>query len=311
MIHDSDDDDDLAADPLAAFKAGPRPSNNPNPPSGSSTPPTAPVTAPAPTTFASTGSGFTSINRPSVAPTPIASASQSRAEDDADPFAFDANNIPVGDGEDEADVVEEARRPASSTPSAHRIQGRGQARPRSTSATRERTKSRQATEDSVHRLGHAHVQDQLVPILPRAASEGDDANIIDMTAGDDVVRRVLAEADGVGGEILYKVELGDYSVEEVRLVFRGDNTPPPHWLCADSRYYPRICHKPMQFLIEEIQWHDGICPFNHIPTVLSLVACHAHFAFHMSGYVLFQAPTTLVCTCKYPFILYHFFHFDR
>ncbi|KAI7094184.1 SNF2 family DNA-dependent chromodomain-containing ATPase [Hortaea werneckii] len=214
MIHDSDDDDDLAADPLAAFKAGPTPSNNPNP-SASSTPPTAPAPAPALTTFASTGSGFTSINRPSVAPTPIASASQSRAEDDADPFAFDANNIPVGDGEDEADVVEEARRPASSTPSAHRIQGRGQARPRSTSATRERTKSRQATEESDHRLGHAHVQDQLVPILPRAAFEGDDANIIDMTAGDDVVRRVLAEADGVGGEILYKVELGDYSVEEI------------------------------------------------------------------------------------------------
>ncbi|RMY11641.1 hypothetical protein D0868_03017 [Hortaea werneckii] len=105
MIHDSDDDDDLATDPLAAFKAGTRPSNIHHPPSGLSTPPTAPAPAPAPWTFASTGSGFTSINRPSVAPTPIASASQSRAEDDADPFAFDANNIPVGDGEDEADII--------------------------------------------------------------------------------------------------------------------------------------------------------------------------------------------------------------
>ncbi|KAI7553411.1 SNF2 family DNA-dependent chromodomain-containing ATPase, partial [Hortaea werneckii] len=169
--------------------------------------------APAPTTFASTGSGFTSINRPSVAPTPLASASQSRAKDDADPFAFDANNIPVGDGEDEVDVVEETRRPASPSAPAHPV-GRSR-QTKLQSATRERTRSRQATEESEHRLGHGHVQDQLIPILPRAASEGDDVNIIDMTAGDDVVRRVLAEADGVRGEILYKVELGDYSVEEI------------------------------------------------------------------------------------------------
>ncbi|KAI7016623.1 hypothetical protein KC355_g3928, partial [Hortaea werneckii] len=210
MIHDSDDDGDLAADPLAAFKAGPRPSNHHNPPSGSSTPPTAP--APAPTTFASTGSGFTSINRPSIAPTTFASASQSRGEDDADPFAFDANNIPAGDGEDEADVVGETRRSTSSIAPAHPVERSRQMRPQF--ATRERTRSRQATEESEHRLGHGHVQDQLVPILPRAASEGDDVDVIDMTAGDDVVRRVLAEADGVGGEISYKVELGDYSVEE-------------------------------------------------------------------------------------------------
>ncbi|KAI7347576.1 SNF2 family DNA-dependent chromodomain-containing ATPase [Hortaea werneckii] len=219
MTHDSDDDDELAADPLAAFKAGGRrPSNNHNhnhnpSPSASSTPATAP--APAPPTFVPSGSGFTSINRPSNVPTPVASASQSRAEDDADPFAFDANNIPVGDGdsEDEADVVEETRRPVSSTPSAHRVKRSGQTRPRS--ATRERTRSRQATEEPEHDRGHGRVQDQLVPILPRAAPESDDGDIIDMTAGDDVVRRVLAEADGVGGEIVYKVELGDYSVEEI------------------------------------------------------------------------------------------------
>ncbi|KAI7183353.1 SNF2 family DNA-dependent chromodomain-containing ATPase [Hortaea werneckii] len=217
MMHDSDDDDDLAADPLAAFKAGgPRPSNNYNHiPSGSSTPATASAPAPAPPTFAPSGSGFTSINRPSNVPTPVASASQSRAEGDADPFAFDANNIPVGDGdsEDEADVVEETRRLVSSTPSAHRVKRSGQTGPRS--ATRERTRSRQATEEAEHDHGHRRVQDQLVPILPRAASESNDVDIIDMTAGDDVVRRVLAEADGVGGEIVYKVELGDYSVEEI------------------------------------------------------------------------------------------------
>ncbi|RMZ25249.1 hypothetical protein D0859_10697 [Hortaea werneckii] len=214
-MHDSDDDDDLAADPLAAFKAGgPRPSNNHNHiPSASSTPATAPALAPP--TFAPSGSGFTSINRPSNVPLPVASASQSRAEDDADPFAFDANNIPVGDGdsEDEADALEETRRPVSSTPSAHRVKRSGQTRSRS--ATRERTRSRQATEEAEHDRGHGHVQDQLVPILPRAASEGDDGDVIDMTAGDDVVRRVLDEADGVGGEIVYKVELGDYSVEEI------------------------------------------------------------------------------------------------
>lgn len=248
MIHDSDDDDDLAADPLAAFKAGgPRPSNNynPNPPSRSSTPPTAPVPVPGPasTTFASTGSGFTSINRPSVAPTPHASASQPRAEDDADPYAFDANNIPVGGGEDEADVVEETRRLASSTQSAHRIQGRGRARPRSRSATRERTKSRQATEELEHGHGYghgqvqgAHVQDQLVPILPRAASASNDGDIIDMTGGDDVVRRVLAEAHK-GDEMRYRVELGDYSVEKVRFYFGCDIPSSPHWLLAYDRHY--------------------------------------------------------------------------
>ncbi|KAI6823985.1 SNF2 family DNA-dependent chromodomain-containing ATPase [Hortaea werneckii] len=217
MMHDSDDDDDLAADPLAAFKAGgPRPSKSHNHiPSGSSTPATAPAPAPAPPTFVPSGSGFTSINRPSNVPTPVASASQSRAEDDADPFAFDANNIPVGDGdsEDEADVVEETRRPVSSTPSAHRVKRSGQTGTRS--ATGERTRSRQATEEAEHDRGHGHVHDQLIPILPRADSEGNDVDIIDMTAGDDVVRRVLAEADGVGGEIVYKVELGDYSVEEI------------------------------------------------------------------------------------------------
>lgn len=256
MTHDSDDDDELAADPLAAFKAGGRrPSNNHNhnhnhSPSASSTPATA--TAPAPPTFVPSGSGFTSINRPSNVPTPVASASQSRAEDDADPLAFDANNIPVGDGdsEDEADVAEETRRPVSSTPSAHRVKRSGQTRPRS--ATRERTRSRQATEEADHGRGHGHVQDQLVPILPRAASESDDGDIIDMTAGDDVVRRVLAEADGVGGEIVYKVELGDYSIEEVRMFFCRGFPFSSYWLLPYNHYYPHVPYKPLQLRLKEI-----------------------------------------------------------
>lgn len=315
MFHDSDDDDDLAADPLAAFKAGPRPSDNHHP-SGSSTPPTAPapVFAPAPTAFAPTGSGFTSINRPSIAPTSLASASQSRAEDDPDPFAFDANNIPVGDGEDEADVVEETRRPASSNPSAHRVKRSGQTRPRS--ATRERTRSRQATEEREHGHGHgqgkvqgAHVQDQLVPRLPRAASESNDGDIIDMTAGDDVVRRVLAEADR-SGEI-FKVELGDYSVEEVRFVLGCNIFTSAHLLSACNHYYLRTRHKPLQLRLVEIHWPNGIRPFSHILRVLSLFSYSAHFVVHMSNVVLFQATTTLVCTHKYLFIHHHFPHFDK
>lgn len=54
----------------------------------------------------------------------------------------------------------------------------------------------------------------LVPILPR--DELDEDDVVDMTAGWDEVRRVLEELEGDDGTMVYRVELGDYSVEEVR-----------------------------------------------------------------------------------------------
>ena len=58
---------------------------------------------------------------------------------------------------------------------------------------------------------------RLVPIIPRVQLDSDEeAEIIDFTAGGDVVRRVKKESRGRGGDLLYKVEFEDRHVEEVR-----------------------------------------------------------------------------------------------
>jgi len=56
----------------------------------------------------------------------------------------------------------------------------------------------------------------VVPVLPRF--ERDDEDVVDLTAGDDVVRRVLAELETTSedGALLYRVEFEDWRVEEVR-----------------------------------------------------------------------------------------------
>ncbi|KAK5120681.1 hypothetical protein LTR85_006039 [Meristemomyces frigidus] len=53
----------------------------------------------------------------------------------------------------------------------------------------------------------------LVPILPR--DELDEEDFVDMTAGEHVVQRVLEELEGDDGTMVYRVELGDYSIEEI------------------------------------------------------------------------------------------------
>ncbi|KAK1042344.1 hypothetical protein LTS16_008952 [Friedmanniomyces endolithicus] len=56
----------------------------------------------------------------------------------------------------------------------------------------------------------------VVPVLPRF--ERDDEDVVDLTAGDDVVRRVLAELETTSedGALLYRVEFEDWRVEEVQ-----------------------------------------------------------------------------------------------
>ncbi len=56
----------------------------------------------------------------------------------------------------------------------------------------------------------------VVPILSRI--ERDDEDVVDLTAGDDVVRRVLAELEDTSedGALVYRVEFEDLRVEEVR-----------------------------------------------------------------------------------------------
>jgi len=56
----------------------------------------------------------------------------------------------------------------------------------------------------------------VVPILSRI--ERDDEDVVDLTAGDDVVRRVLAELEDTSedGALVYRVEFEDWRVEEVR-----------------------------------------------------------------------------------------------
>lgn len=57
------------------------------------------------------------------------------------------------------------------------------------------------------------VKTRLVPVLPRV--DIDEEEVVDFTAGNDVVRRVLAELESDDGALIYKVELGDWSIEEV------------------------------------------------------------------------------------------------
>ena len=58
----------------------------------------------------------------------------------------------------------------------------------------------------------------LVPVIPRIELDSSEADeIIDFTAGRDVVRRVLKERKGRGRDIVYKVEFEDRHVEEVSL----------------------------------------------------------------------------------------------
>ena len=64
--------------------------------------------------------------------------------------------------------------------------------------------------------GPSQAARMLVPVIPRlelSSSEAED--IIDFTAGDDVVRRVKKEVNGRGGDVVYLVEFEDRHVEEV------------------------------------------------------------------------------------------------
>lgn len=123
------------------------------------------------------GSGFTSINRPSASLRPGSAISQSQSEKEVKVPAVDTNNVSVGDSDDEDG-------------------------------------DDHTDEDEVEERRQSN-DNGLVPMVSRATLENDEDEIVDMTAGEDVVRRVLAEVDSVGGEVVYKVELGDYSVEEV------------------------------------------------------------------------------------------------
>lgn len=77
-------------------------------------------------------------------------------------------------------------------------------------------------------------QTKLAPILPVVELYEED--VVDMTAGDDVVRRVLEEVESDEGAVAYMVELGDYSVEKVRL----------HRIyCASSIIIPYLCALPL------------------------------------------------------------------
>jgi len=78
----------------------------------------------------------------------------------------------------------------------------------------------------------------VVPVLSRV--ERNDEDVVDLTAGDDVVRRVLAELGDTSedGTLVYRVEFEDWRVEEVRfdrlLVFvvcRCDSLRPPRAGC--------------------------------------------------------------------------------
>ncbi|KAH9825833.1 PHD/FYVE-zinc-finger like domain [Teratosphaeria destructans] len=64
--------------------------------------------------------------------------------------------------------------------------------------------------------GYAEEQERraLAPMVPRAAVF-EDEGVVDMTAGDDVVRRILEEREGDDGEMSYKVEFEDYHTEEI------------------------------------------------------------------------------------------------
>jgi hypothetical protein len=64
----------------------------------------------------------------------------------------------------------------------------------------------------------------LVPVIPRIELDSSEADeIIDFTAGNDVVRRVLKERKGRDGDIVYKVEFEDRHVEEVSLFWFYDS----------------------------------------------------------------------------------------
>ena len=89
--------------------------------------------------------------------------------------AFDANNIPFGGASSEVDHNE--------------------------------VEDDEDDEDTI-------VVKPLVPIVSRSRIEHDD-DVIDMTAGGDVMRRILEELEGKRGAVVYRVEMGDYGVEEV------------------------------------------------------------------------------------------------
>jgi hypothetical protein len=61
-------------------------------------------------------------------------------------------------------------------------------------------------------------QRSLAPVLPRAAL-ADEEEIVDMTAGDDVVRRVVKELETDDGTMVYEVEFEDFHVEEACFCF--------------------------------------------------------------------------------------------
>ncbi|KAF2768548.1 hypothetical protein EJ03DRAFT_328205 [Teratosphaeria nubilosa] len=103
-----------------------------------------------------TSSGFTSINRPGVAP-----AVESPVEEPE----FDANIAAAESDREDGDAAEQERR-------------------------------------------------ALAPMVPRV-SVFEDEGVVDMTAGDDVVQRVLEEREGGDGEMSYKVEFEDYHTEEI------------------------------------------------------------------------------------------------
>lgn len=160
-----DSDDEVASTTLEAFQS----SNKRQRTSASTTP--APM--------ASTASGFTSVNRPSA----ILGAVDP-ADDEIEMPDFDANNIPVDDGEPDDEPEEE-------------------------------------DDDEDELAGKP-----LFPILPRTAVEEEE--IVDLTGGDDAVRRVLKELESDDGAVMYEVELGDYSVEEVRSTFLVSSSTRGH-----------------------------------------------------------------------------------
>ncbi|KAK4541522.1 hypothetical protein LTR36_007968 [Oleoguttula mirabilis] len=103
----------------------------------------------------------------------LGAAAVEEEEDAIEMPDFDANNIPVGD-EDEDEQEEEE----------------------------------DDGEDEIELIGQP-----LVPIIPRDDVNRDDGEVVDMTAGEFVVRRVVEELERE--DMVYRVELGDYSVEEL------------------------------------------------------------------------------------------------
>ena len=224
--NEEDSNDELAADPLSAFKTGKSTSQR----SASRASPSTSTPAASVPVLGRTGSGFTSINRGPSMPQYAAAAENEVPE-------FDANNIPVGDGEDdqedepdeEAEGVQEVRskKPARSEEAASR-------REASTTSGR-RSTTREPGEDEDEE------PEGLVPVLPRH-EEVDENEVVDMTAGEDTVRRVLAEIESVGGTIAYKVEMGDYSVELV-----SSNLLPFHAFRLFSPFVYFACARSTMF----------------------------------------------------------------